>query len=240
MTALNVWRQQDAAYLLTDTAWYDEEDGARVLAFGPKVIDLQIAPVALAFCGSGVSNDLILEYLERNDPGLDADRAIALLPDLLRFLIARADDAYPGANHRIGAGAAIFSYARNQPEAWRCDSTDEWLGRGYTPFLPVRVAEAFNSRSLGGENYGLHKLLGRDVDPTDPHQFDARRDGLAVIEAQRQIPVQSGRLTEPACIVGGAAILAEVSAAGIKYDVLTTWPDQIGEVIDPKRAESVH
>jgi hypothetical protein len=232
---MNVWRQPDAAYLLTDIAWYDEDDGAKVLRFAPKVIELSLLPIAIAFTGCGASYESILDYLEQLNPGLDdADQVISGLPDLLRHMIEFADREWPQEQHEIGLAAAMWSPARERAEAYRCDSTTQWLGDRYTPFAVVAVSEAINSRVVDGRCWGVAQMLGRPVDPTDPQSFDPREDGLRLIEAQRRLKMPSSRLGFDVHAVGGAGILTRVDELGVHHQTLVEWPeDRIGIPINP-------
>jgi hypothetical protein len=70
--------------------------------------------------------------------------------------------------------------------------------------------------------------VGLDYDRIDPLAF-----GKAMMGAMRRTPFKWWVDKQEVCIVGGHILQTEVSAAGVTHRIVHTWPDKIGERIDP-------
>lgn len=225
MTAMNLFRQRDAAYILNDTAWYDDDGTVR--RFGPKTFTIEGFRMIAAITGTGGMDlqDLAERWLRIF--ARTQDEMLGHLPGVLRDHKAACDARWPGDRHEFGVGVALWSWARRRPEAYRCDTHAGWMGQAYEPYSLAQVLWCLH----GGND--LENLLGRPAEVEDPVSFDVRVDGLTVIEAQRRRTVKSFPDSTPIHCIGGQAVLAIVDEHGIRDEVLTTWPDELGKPIVP-------
>lgn len=224
MTMLNAWRSDKAAYLLTDTAHY--EDDGTVIEFSPKVVVHELAPAAFAFTGCGLHPGRFAEQIAIET--LDAVELIRALPDVLRAHLAWADATDPEREHGFGVAAAIFNYDTERPEIWRCDTCHDW-GAPQT-FTAFNLSSAINSREVGGKEWGPGEMLGRPVDVTDELSFDPVKDGRILAEMQRKLPAPLPNGAR-GCLVGGQVVLTRVDMGGARHEVLVDWQDSIGRPI---------
>jgi len=83
----------------------------------------------------------------------------------------------------------------------------------------------------------LDLVFGNAVDVSDPSQFNVDRDSVKLIEAQRRHAWGAWPVPDPrvavAHKVGGWVDQAEATASGLEVTRICTWPDQVGELIQP-------
>lgn len=230
MTAMSLIVQPHAAYLLTDTAYY-LADGT-VVGFAPKVTELIFGPVVTgpparaAFALTGIiTPDHVKAKIAKREIG-DIRDFIDALPAIVRDLSA----AIPSANRAPGVSdedsillaLALWDDASATPYGFL-------IGNETCP--PVAAGQMEPFRVVRMNNYvlqqGCFNWVG--VDWSNPEQFDAIRDGGDLLDAQRADPF--GDDVTQFCGVGGQGILTEIGPGGVRYHLLRTWPDRVGERI---------
>lgn len=131
-----------------------------------------------------------------------------------------------------GVRGAAWDFAQKKPIAFMMHSHPEQLLPGTDPFTWYTC-----SYSITCENPdGVGTLLGRHADLTDPADFAADVDGLALLEAQRITPMSPtapGIDQSAKYRIGGEAQLVTVTKHGVKIEELKAWPDKIGQRINP-------
>lgn len=226
MTALNVVVQSSAVYLLTDCAGYDT--AGAVSEIRSKVT---VAPEwrAAFACSGRVDSVRLSTALARRKVRCQQDALLAL-PSVVRALrdenrrVHLADD---GEWNDLQVVCAIFSDVSNRPEAWIISSNAAYLGEDYVPYRLVQIRQLFSP------DLDLDAVLGCSA-ATELTSFDPRRNGLAVLEAQRGAPWHDGLF-----YVGGAGQLTTVDESGVAVDILVHWPDAVGQRISPGNCSSV-
>lgn len=108
---------------------------------------------------------------------------------------------------------------------------------GLTGEGPVPAYELFRVHQLMGTDGPdadafVRQAFGGMPNMSDPKQFDARKDGLALLELQRRIPPQPWHFGFYG--VGGKAMLTTISPTGVRSQILKRWPDKIGKPIRPR------
>lgn len=221
MTAMSGFVQPAGAYLLTDAAGMNANHV--VTQIGSKVVDLPDQRMAIAWSGYVEIADFEAGVSAAGD---SQSNIFAALPAIARGIAA--------SNHDVGLRdgvptprfdllIALWNAAASRPELWAIHSTSDLFGPQYRPFTPARLAQC---TALPPETQAA--TFGRTPNYADPASFDARRDGLALLEAERRLPYPGGHYA-----VGGYAQLTSVTASGVSVEVLRHWPDKIGCPIDP-------
>nr|WP_047170078.1 hypothetical protein [Sphingomonas sp. Y57] len=216
MTAINAFLTPGGAHLLTDAAFYDTEGRLRHVA--SKIAVCEPLRMAIAVSGMAEAARVVDWYAAYQD--LSQSYALTLLPMVARAI--RDDNlraGFPG-EPDVQLVAALWSDEHDQPQLWIASSNRAWFGERYQPGTLARVGA----------------MSGGCIDPLSvvpPHRradgFDAIRDGLALLRAQRAEPwPDNGRY-----YVGGFAERTTVTRGGIERMVLERWPDRLGELITP-------
>ena len=248
MTAINLFTQGAAAYLLTDGALV-ALDG-ELLAIENKVVALPDLHLAICITGfgvadfgadnpDGVSNGRVLAALA--DTGvLTADghgAAMALLPQALRNMHLGNLTSFAGeldAEERSSILMTVAAWDPGDGTAKAYVGSTEPMGQ-HAAYALARVRQYLTAPAAGLDPAEmLRAAVGRQVDIGHPASFDVRRDGLRLLDAQRSI--KGGPCGGDYHSVGGKAFLTIVSAAGAATEELHTWPeDRVGERINPFR-----
>jgi hypothetical protein len=218
MTAMNVWTQPGAAYLLTDSAFYTPD--GKILAFGEKMIDVT-GDFRAAMAPTGA---LLPHWLIEAVSDIDADsfgQFLSFLPSVLRRLEKRA----PG--DTMAMAVIGFHEGAQEPSAYLLGNDHGAIPEPYVPYTVAEVAHHFSGCA--------HTAFDREVDFADPASFDPERDGLTLIEAQRRDPFED--VEGSPYRIGGHAILTRLDRGGITHKILREWPDVVGERIRPEAVE---
>ena len=230
MSALIVIQQQEAVYLASDGATF-EVDGS-LIAIGPtKIFDLPNARGAISFRGRSVTsipNELATASF--------AD-ALRLLPEMVFRSTAwlRANEPWRRDDdilHKVECVIAGWPDGAERPEVWGiCNAEPENADffnhiPGYQPFRMVELPILVASPSVA-----LSQVIGPLASCEDVDALDAGAAALKILEAQRRTryPIEG----EPQFIVGGFGELVTIKASGVHRRRLVTWPDRVGEKIQP-------
>lgn len=232
MTAINGVVQGKRVYLYGDTAWLNCRDGT-VAGFGTKIFAGSRFPWAIGLTWTaGVPTDAVYGVQEiahvPNVAGL-----IAGIPGVLQAYLRRSQaSGVENAGMRVLVGC--WDSRKQKARLFFASSMLD----GTEAFGPT--GEVTEVRSFFASPRTAEDLLGRSVDPSDPSSFDPDADGLAMMQAQRAdriVPAISGAITgaKDVCGVGGECEQVIITRRGVKCFSLHTWPDQLGELIDPTR-----
>ena len=247
MTAINMFVQGASAFMVTDGALTDF-DGVLV-AVENKVLDLPAQAIAICTTGWhpndpdadqpwGLSNTRKIRDLEA--VGLQRDTshrdALRLLPALLRRMHDDNLQAFADRSDARERSSLIMTVAAYDPDegvAKTFLASTEPLSPGHPAYELARVHHYVTASSeLDDADTILAKVGKGRSDLSDPARFDARHDGLRLLNAQRSI--QGGGLGLDFHSVGGRAYLTEVSAAGVTIEEFHAWhEDRIGQPIQP-------
>ncbi|RSU58926.1 hypothetical protein BRX36_19875 [Sphingomonas sp. S-NIH.Pt1_0416] len=240
MTAMSMIVQPHAAYFITDTAFY-LGDGT-VVSFGPKVHELNFgplvggAPATAAFAMTGIiTPQHVTDTLQRLGV-TDLKGVWDALPSVIRQFSAALPNAHraPGVgdDNTILLALAFWDHGTSRPYGYLIgnEHCEPVLKGQMEPFQPIAMKAYVMRRLTGGFD-------GFDYD--DPAQFDPIRDAGALLDDQRDDPFQD--TGERFTGVGGQGVLTEISAAGVRYHLLRTWPDKVGEriAVTPRAAEAI-
>lgn len=206
MTALNLYRTGDAVHVFTDGGFYDDENGV-LLDFGSKIYRLD--PHKAVFALSGRVED-----------------ANSVAYALLRSPVRRAADLLADFDGIVD-GAADPRHSFQSVIAGWDDETS-------APF--ARLLVRFDS----GETQGMD-VNSVMTSPGVVAQFnpdDPARSGLAIMENQRRQRFKpEGRKGDRLLyVVGGFCEHTRISQSGVERRILKTWPDTIGQPIQPEVA----
>ena len=226
MSTLTVWAKGPRALILNDTAGLDGDGIVR--GWVTKVITVPHLRMAVTTRGAiaalpHITTDLVAEF-----PTFDA--VVEGVPEFLarahdHLMMRLADQAGCG---EIDLGIVGWSTARRRCEAYALSTLDYPGAPAFTlqrndvflaPVPPLADMEAAGIVSGG-------RLV--DVKP------EAML--LTALELQRLQRVPLGGMVGEAehHIVGGHAVLTEITESGISQRIARTWPDRIGEQIAPE------
>lgn len=228
MTAMSLFVQPHAAYLLTDTAFY--RDDGTVLHFGPKVTEIHFGdpvfgpPSRMAIASTGIIGPDHIQAVLKESGCKDMVDVLDALPVIVRGL----DAALPNMRRAPGVTDAsiLISVAM-------CDD-------GGRPFGYIIGNE--RSRAVEGGHIPPFELVGTrqyvmahagKTEPGfeyfDPTKFNASVDAAQLLDNQRADPFGTDECRFTG--VGGQGILTEVSPRGVRYHLLRTWDDRLGQRI---------
>ncbi len=238
MTVYNLFAQGDCAYILSDTAMTAES--GELIRDTPKIEQFPKARLAVGWTGFAPMPDgkIVNRVVERLAAlGIKADHAdqgeiLAALPGVLRDMHAE-NLAWLAGDELLDERAALTLVVAFYREA----DASPVLMAGLTGDGPVAPYELFRVRQLLGTDGPdadafLRQAFGGMPNMSDPKQFDARKDGLALLELQRRMPPTPWSFGHYG--VGGKAMLTTISPTGVRNQILKRWPDKIGKYIRPK------
>ena len=233
MTAMNLIVQPHAAYLITDTAYY-LADGT-VVEFAPKVTELNFGPLVAgpparaAFALTGIVSPDHVKAELATVAAADMRDVLDVLPDIMR----RLSSALPSAQRAPGVGSecdvllalAMWDEATGKPYGFLIgnEASNPVLKGQMPPFQLTRMKHYVIGRATHGFPDGH--------DFSDPSRFDPISEGGALLDDQRADPF--GDDATQFTGVGGQGVLTQIGAAGIRYHLLRSWPDRVGERISP-------
>ncbi len=246
MTALNLFCQGQNAFMLTDAAATDL-DGV-LLSTRPKALTLRRARMAICWTGFAPMTAGGARFAPNAAGarmkaalfahGVDAERAMqgeimAAMPAALRTMHIENLTSMPGATAEmmsISVGVALWCETEGAKVVM--GQTEEAHGLPAYSFARLRhyisTEQGYNAPSF------ISKAIGRVANLADPLDFDVRRDGVALLEAQRRIRKSYSGSTHHG--VGGKAVMIKVSKSGVCESVLRRWPDKVGRQIMPSPA----
>lgn len=216
-----MWQDGRTAFILNDTAIYDP--AGTIIADQVKTININ----GLAFgqhAAIATTGALTTEVFAAALCGrflITAADIIANLPEVLADVAKVAqphwptDAAWPG----MGLAVAIYDPMRPHPDlVMIADAAGDFLPSDYRPFTPIPV----RYWTTGMRPAGPFTYKGRQT----AVRFDPYADGVIMMEEQRADVWPDGKPR-----IGGSVVLTTVGAAGIRTEVLHTWPDKVGEPI---------
>ncbi|WP_277968198.1 hypothetical protein [Sphingomonas echinoides] len=221
MTALIGLVQPHGAFLLTDGASFDADHNVRQI--GSKVVELPGQNMAIAWSGYAMIHDLEAGVAAA---GSTQREILSALPGIVQ----RMATANVAVGVRDGVPTpplyllvALWDAAADEPQLWAIHSCTQIFGPVYTPYTLIRVEQY---GALGPQQQTV--IFGRPVNQADPADFDVRRDGLTLLEAERAEPYEDGHYA-----VGGFAELTTVTADRVEKEILRRWDDPLGKPITP-------
>jgi hypothetical protein len=238
MTVYNLFAQGDCAYILSDTAMTAES--GELIRETPKIQQFPNARLAVGWTGfAAMPNGKIVDRIAEKLAALgiksdhpSQDNILAALPGVLRNLHAE-NLAWLAGDDLLDDRAAISLVVAYYRES---DASPVLMLGATEPAGPIAAYELFRIRqSMGTDGGGVENFFretfGGVPNMSDPRQFDARRDGLALLELQRRIPPQPWHFGHYG--IGGKAMLTTIGPNGIRAQILKRWPDKIGKPIRP-------
>ena len=216
-----MWQDGRTAFILNDTAIYDP--AGTLIENRVKTLDINglcfSQHAAIAMTGA-LAPDVFAAALSGRCIMLATD-LVAILPEVLADIAAVArphwpeGEAWPG----LGVAVAIYDPLRPHPDLIMiADEAGGVLPSDYTPFMPIPV----RYWTTGMRPAGPFTYKGRQT----AVRFDPYTDGVAMMKEQRADVWPDGKPR-----IGGSVVLTTIGAAGIKSEVLHTWPDEIGQAI---------
>lgn len=237
MTANNMITVRDRIYFLTDTAIYDPN--GVVQEFGSKVIAVPNLKAALMMRGPMENAFFVGMALEAVGQGIGMDPLAT--QDELKDFVMEAVRQSTLKWHRTPINVTLGFYAEERKRF-----------EGYVAFTDPK-GDYFSHLKPGQSGYGMRDFewyqapldaiapapspdamaaaMGGMMQGMTRDQFDPRRHGLALLEAQRATRDSQGRY-----VVGGSAQLTTITTEGVTSEVLRQWPDRVGHKIDPRHA----
>ncbi|SOB88294.1 hypothetical protein SAMN06297144_3445 [Sphingomonas guangdongensis] len=216
MTAMNAWRSDKAAYLMTDTAIVDTTTG-KITAFTPKTTTVSARDwhAAIGVTGRLFPGDLQLELSKLQLHSFA--ELIAALPPILQAI----EDGLPDEG-RPPLGLVIASWTPDEGPAVRCLAN---VGEGvlFPNGYPAGRVCLIDYWLTGNADHPALMTAGKVENPDDGDAIAAE-----IIAAQRAEP-----FAEIGChAVGGAAYVSRVGEIGIATWQVAEWPeDRVGERI---------
>ncbi|PCG09664.1 hypothetical protein COA17_07340 [Sphingomonas ginsenosidimutans] len=200
---------EQVAYLVTDTAYYDA--AGIVTQLRSKVTVSPSLRIAIAGSGCVDLNDVARAC----ETSATTEEALRRLPAITSAIRDRNDRGNPtgriNGHNDLMLFAAMWSDQRQRAEAWVVASSQAYLGSQYTPFT-------------------LAAIMALSSPPVADDVFAAGVTASAAATALREQRAWS-LANDGLCFVGGWGELTSVGAGGIDQEKVATWPDRIGRPI---------
>ena len=228
MTAVNLFADDRMAYLSTDGATFNCDDG-RIGEFGTKAAMFPDQRLVIATSGRAPVL-VLLEALDRHVSILTQAAMLEALPAAVADLRERLRAEWPdeerrGLNH-VRVWVAAFDMAAGVPRALAIFS-DAYENESASDAYKLREIEGMVSPALAPDEMARVLPEGYITDP--------KEDTCRILQAQRQVPFP---LTGGRCGVGGHCDFFTVGPDGVTGERILSFPDAVGEVPDPQ-AEAV-
>lgn len=222
MTIVTAFMQRDRAYILTDMAMTNEDDG-RLSMIDSKFVVGSSFPWGIAVSGN-LNPHALVRQLERLNPR----NPRSLVRSMTTALEQMTEDAIREGNRRPSCAlwAAMWSARSKRPVIACMDNN----GDQFAPLVPpfTFVEPEWIMSGVGTPE----TMMGRPVNLCDPASFDPAADGIALIQAQRIANVWQ-TAAGPCYRIGGGAQLLTASRQGVAIETIHTWPDKVGFPINP-------
>lgn len=243
MTALNLFCQGQNAFMLTDAAVTDAN--GVLLSTRPKILMLRRARMAICWTGfapmpvrgakaasSAAGARMTAALRSQGVEAQQADQATIMkaMPGALRSMHVENMTLMPDATQEmasIAIGVALWNEASGPMVVM---GQTESMGN-LPAYSFMRMHYYLSADQDEDASSLLLRALGRSANVSDPADFDVRRDGLALLEAQRRICKSYSGLNYYG--IGGKAVVVRVSKHGVSDSMLRRWPDKVGHTISP-------
>jgi hypothetical protein len=222
MSAFSVIHTAASVLVLSDGAMVDETTGVLIGTAG-KVFPLPKQNAVMVQRGSGLASFL---YNKVSMMGNTFDELEMRIGDGLYGFLGDAiakDKAVGAAWTEFDILIAGISEKSRGPRSFIVMSFDHPLHD------QIKAWQPFDTGPTPWLTPGTDEMLAM-IDPTI---FDPERDGIRIMEAQRQILQPQGPKGGLRYITGGFAQLTTVTKEQITTKIIHRWPDKIGEKITP-------
>lgn len=225
MSTLTAWAKGPRALIINDTAGLDADGIVR--GWVTKLITVPHLRMAITTRGAvaalpHLATDLVAEFPTFDAVAEDVPGFLARAHDHLMMRLA--DQAGCG---EIDLGIVGWSTARRQCEAYALSTLDH---PGWPAFTVQRNDVFLAPTPPLTEMEAAGILAGGRILDRDPEGML-----MVALELQRRqrLPLVGMFGDRAHHIVGGHAVLTEITEAGITQRIARTWPDRIGERINP-------
>lgn len=224
MTAISAVAHSTGAFLMSDSATYDQE--GVVTRFSPKTVTFPHLGLAVAVTGAACNGEEVARII----------RDFSSYEEVMAKIADALHDAWDDGAFDVGDDEAShlhvvlagWSHDRKRGEVCYISTTDNLGHPAFTPSNKTSII----SPSIGEDGMralGFTKPDGSVGIKCGPDEFLTR-----IIEYQRTMPWPvPGHAETVKYIVGNTADLTVISAAGITQRVVLRWADSIGQPIDP-------
>lgn len=219
MTALNLFVEKEASYLISDTAWIDR-DGCMQHSVQKFVDCSWIGPLAIGLNGC-VDGRLIVEGLRRRKIS-NVDDAIGCLGELLEEI---QDQRRDGLDPAMGLVVAAVSELTGEPTGFVVSNDNDRIFGPVEPFVAHEIENFW--RSSPNDEARFRELIATG---------GYRRGGIPLLGTELVRSLRKVSFDDAAphpYRVGGHILLTKVSARGVEVFALGAWPDRLGVPIDP-------
>ena len=222
MSLGNLIVQRDAAYLLTDSGYF-EAGSTRIKSLAPKVLARRRGDMAFANVGVPVLPRILRDMEDRLESD---DFTLNTLTELVR-------DAYTGLDRDPATDASIILCAGYSRERGRAVGYSMLAGGVALKGAKRLPWTWYPTPHMLMPSVAASELWGANlpVDLTDPGIFDPLTDSMSLVEPQRRKHTGWGADSSVSgCAIAGEIHLTKISAAGVEIFDLHTYPDRVGEM----------
>jgi len=219
----NLIVQPQAAYLYTDQGYYDR-DGV-ILRLEHKIMPFLGQCMAIAMVGAGkLTPTIIFDLIEaRGIDRLTQVDFLAAFRDLVQELCPEDASGSDKEDRRFMIGM----YSHKQQRAMGLTIFTPDMGpEGKAPYQYHHADIIIAPMVPPSEAFG-----GRRINVTSHASFDPREDGRALVGAQRRKRTGWSHGVADGSRVAGDIMLTEISAQGVRFELLRTHSDRIGEKV---------
>ncbi len=223
MSLANLIVQPQAAYLYTDQGYYDRN--GVILRLEHKIMPFLDQCLAIAMVGSGkLTPTIIFDLIEaRGIDQLGQIDFLAAFRNLVRELCPEDASGPDKEDRRFVIGI----YGHKQRRALGLTIFTPDMGpEGKAPYQYHPADIIIAPMVPPSEAFG-----GRRINVTSPASFDPRGDGCALVDAQRRKRTGWSHGVADGSRVAGDIMLTEISAQGVRFELLRTHSDRIGEKV---------
>jgi hypothetical protein len=216
MTGIIAVPQSSRVHILTDGAVFDAKQNNAIGYFGNKVIFLPKHLAALVCLGSTNVASILQMMIERESETFDEmeSKAQSLFP--FATGLAHAQATLSGAQFE-----AIYVVAG--------------ISETHGPRILLVRPDAQSTVVVSAEPYFLRPVAAtmRNFDPVtfDANSFNPETDGIAIMQAQRELTAPIGSSDTAISIVGGFIQHTMVTPHGLSTKIIHRWPDVKGQQV---------
>lgn len=227
-------KHRDCIQILTDGAAYDDKH--RLAKVSRKVFHARNMPIAVTSRGqAGIGDWLSQRICDLADKQGSVDVVLDALPRIVQILKAAAGDFLTGEENAIEVLVAGWSETKGPRHCvFRTRSVDSWHVTWEVIEMPEReisggIAVSTSELLPWMAQFGLTPATAMEKLDGDPANM-FRRYGAEMAECWRRHMVPG---LSNVFLIGGQVDLTEIRPEGVTVTTLRTWPDKIGEKINP-------